>query len=85
MAAPRRDHQQRLAYRVPSLGWAVDQEASNLVSACCVTGLARADNLDAGLRDRLNQTPLMRRFPSAFAAFERDELAAAQFLRPKMR
>jgi hypothetical protein len=85
MAAPRRDHEQRLADRVPTLGRAVDQEVSDLVGARRATGLARAENLDAGLRYRPDETPLMRRFPGAFAAFERDELTAAQFLRPKIK
>jgi hypothetical protein len=37
------------------------------------------------LDESRDQRPLLGRLTGPFPAFERDELAAAQFLRPKMR
>jgi hypothetical protein len=50
MAPARRDHQKRLAGRVPALGRAIKQERPDLVRAFGAAGLAGGDRRYAGTR-----------------------------------
>jgi hypothetical protein len=85
VAAPRGDHEERLAQRIPALRRAIEEQLADVFGTGGAARLARAECGDAGLRQRLKQALLLRRFPGPFPAFQRDEFAATQFLRPKMR
>ncbi len=85
MAAPRRDHEQRLAHRIPTPGLALDQEAANFLGARRAARLARAQRGDAGARQRGDEQPRLGGLARALPAFDGDEAAASQFFFPHNR
>jgi hypothetical protein len=85
MAPPRRDHQQRLADRIPALGRTIEQQRADFVGPFGPAGFARRDRVFAGSGQSLDDQLLLRRLARAFPTFERDELAAVQFFFPNKR
>jgi hypothetical protein len=78
MAAPRRDHEQRLAFGVPALGRAGEEQVAQGFGAGRTAGLARRQRVDAGTRERRRQERDLCGLAGALAAFKGDEAAARQ-------
>ena len=82
MIGPRSREQQRFGLRAPTRPRGIEQQIANGLGSRGPAGLARQQDRDTSLAERVGQHSGMRRLAHPFAALERNEAPAHQPNRP---